>query len=187
VLAELERLEPPRTEGRTDLRHLALVTIDPADARDHDDAVHAEPDPDPKHSGGFIVTVAIADVAHYVQPGTRLDREAQLRGNSVYFPDRVVPMLPERISNVLCSLREQEERPCLAVRMSFDRRGEKRRHTFVRGLMRSAGKLSYEEAQAAFDGKPPPKCEPLMTSALEPLRAAYRLVAAARARREPLD
>ena len=187
VLAELDRLEPPTMERRVDLRHIPLVTIDPKDARDHDDAVHAEPDPDPKNRGGFIVTVAIADVAHYVRPGTRLDREAQLRGNSVYFPDRVVPMLPERISNDLCSLREHEDRPCLAVRMVFDRSGEKRRHTFERGLMRSAAKLSYEDAQAAFDGKPSGKCRELMASALEPLWAAYRVLAEARARREPLD
>lgn len=187
VLAELNRLEPPRADGRVDLRAVPLVTIDPKDARDHDDAVHAEPDPDPKNRGGFIVTVAIADVAHYVRPGTRLDREAQIRGNSVYFPDRVVPMLPERISNDLCSLREHEERPCLAVRMVFDSRGEKRRHTFVRGIMRSAAKLSYEEAQAAFDGKPSRKCAALMGTVLEPLWAAYQVLAAARARREPLD
>lgn len=187
VLAELDRLEPPRMEGRVDLRHIPLVTIDPVDARDHDDAVHAEPDPDPNNRGGFIVTVAIADVAHYVRPGTRLDREARLRGNSVYFPDRVVPMLPERISNDLCSLRENEDRPCLAVRMVFDKRGEKRSHTFVRGIMRSAARLSYEEAQAAFDGKPSHKCRPLMDTVIRPLWAAYEVLASARARREPLD
>ena len=104
VLAEVETLEPPKLAGRTDLRALDLLTIDPVDARDHDDAVHAAPDTDPGNAGGWIVHVAIADVAHYVRPGTRLDREAQMRGNSVYFPDRVVPMLPERISNDLCSL-----------------------------------------------------------------------------------
>lgn len=187
VLAELDRLEPPQIEGRVDLRDIPLVTIDPKDARDHDDAVHAEPDPDPNNRGGFIVTVAIADVAHYVRPGTRLDREARLRGNSVYFPDRVVPMLPERISNDLCSLREREDRPCLAVRMVFDSRGDKRRHTFVRGIMRSAAKLSYEEAQVAFDGKPSQRCQPLMENVLGPLWAAYKVLASARARREPLD
>ncbi len=187
VLAELERLEPPQAGNRSDLRDLPLVTIDPADARDHDDAVHAAPDPDPSNRGGFVVTVAIADVAHYVRPGTRLDREAQVRGNSVYFPDRVVPMLPERISNDLCSLREQQERPCLAVRMVFDRRGEKLRHRFERATMRSAASLSYEEAQSAFDGKPSPRCRPLVEATLQPLWAAYRALAAARSRREPLD
>ena len=116
------------------------------------------PTPIPKNAGGWIVHVAIADVAHYVRPGTRLDREARIRGNSVYFPDRVVPMLPERISNDLCSLREGEERACLVVRMVFDKHGNKRGHTFLRALMRSAAKLSYQEAQAAIDGTPSDKC-----------------------------
>ena len=131
--------------------------------------------------------VAIADVAHYVRPGTRLDREAQLRGNSVYFPDRVVPMLPERISNDLCSLKEQVDRPCLAVRMIFDRQGNKKGHTFLRAMMRSAAKLSYEEAQAAIDGRPSAKCQPLLERTLKPLWAAYAVLAAARDQREPLD
>ncbi len=187
VLAELDKLPPLQTKDRTDLRDLPLLTIDPVDARDHDDAVHAAHDTDPRNEGGFIVTVAIADVAHYVRPGSRLDREAQIRGNSVYFPDRVVPMLPERISNDLCSLRELEDRPCLAVRMVFDGRGEKRSHTFMRAMMRSAAKLSYQEAQAAINGEPSDKCKPLMATALEPLWAAYRLVSEARDRRAPLD
>jgi ribonuclease R len=187
VLQECETLLPPTMEGRTDLRAIPLLTIDPIDARDHDDAVHAEPDPDGRNSGGFVVTVAIADVAQYIKPGSKLDREAQLRGNSVYFPDRVVPMLPEKISNDLCSLRESEERPCLAVRLVFDKHGEKRTHTFVRGMMKSAAKLSYQEAQAAIDGNPSEKCLPLMNSALEPLWEAYRAVAKARDKRGPLD
>jgi ribonuclease R len=187
VLKECETLPPPTMDRREDLRGIPLLTIDPIDARDHDDAVHAELDSDPKNAGGFIVTVAIADVAHYIRPDSKLDREAQLRGNSVYFPDRVVPMLPEKISNDLCSLREGEERPCLAVRMIFDRNGEKRRHKFVRGMMRSAAKLSYQEAQAAIDGKPSEKCEPLMESALKPLWAAYEAVLVARGKRGPLD
>ena len=152
VIAETRGLTPPTLAGRTDLRDVPLITIDPPDARDHDDAVYAEPDTDPANVGGFVVLVAIADVAHYVRPGSKLDREAQVRGNSVYFPDRVVPMLPERISNDLCSLREGEERPCLAVRMVFDRQGNKKSHTFMRAVMRSAAKLSYQEAQAAIDG-----------------------------------
>ena len=187
VLAEVEGLEPPSLAGRTDLRALDLLTIDPVDARDHDDAVHAAPDTDAGNSGGWVVHVAIADVAHYVRPGTRLDREAQVRGNSVYFPDRVVPMLPERISNDLCSLREGEERPCLAVRLVFDKHGNKKSHAFLRAMMRSAAKLAYEEAQAAIDGKPSAKCKPLIESALEPLWAAYRALAQARDRRAPLD
>ena len=100
------RSRPPSPAARTGAT-LPFVTIDPPDAKDHDDAVHAVPDPDPRNAGGFIVSVAIADVAHYVRPGSALDREAVERGNSVYFPDRVVPMLPERISNDLCSLRPQ--------------------------------------------------------------------------------
>lgn len=187
VLQECETLAAPKMDGRTDLRNVPLLTIDPTDARDHDDAVHAEPDTDPKNSGGFVVTVAIADVAHYIRPGSKLDREAQLRGNSVYFPDRVVPMLPEKISNDLCSLRELEERPCLAVRMIFDKHGEKRKHTFLRAMMKSAAKLSYQEAQAAIDGNPSDKCQPLMERALLPLWAAYRAVAKARDSRGPLD
>lgn len=187
VLEECEALASPTMEGRTDLRDLPLLTIDPMDARDHDDAVHAAPDSEPKNVGGFVVTVAIADVAHYIRPGSKLDREAQLRGNSVYFPDRVVPMLPEKISNDLCSLRELEERPCLAVRMVFDKHGEKRRHTFLRAMMKSAAKLSYQEAQAAIDGNPSEKCQPLMESALRPLWAAYHAVAKARDKRGPLD
>jgi ribonuclease R len=186
VLAELARLEPPTLAGRSDLRGLDLVTIDPSDARDHDDAVHAAADQDPTNPGGWIVHVAIADVAHYVRPGSRLDREAELRGNSVYFPDRVVPMLPEKISNDLCSLREHEERPCLAVRLIVDQHGNKRRHSFERAIMRSAAKLSYEEAQAAIDGAPNEKCRALLDKVLRPLWGAYAALAAARDRREPL-
>jgi ribonuclease R len=187
VIAESEALEPVTAEGRTDLRQIPLLTIDPVDARDHDDAVYAEPDTDPKNRGGHVVIVAIADVAHYVRSGSRLDKEAELRGNSVYFPDRVVPMLPERISNNLCSLRELEDRPCLAVRMVFNAAGEKRRHTFMRAIMRSAAKLSYQEAQAAIDGDVSEKCAPLMERALRPLWAAYAALAKARDQRGPLD
>ncbi len=187
VLREVAELPPLTPGGRTDLTGLPLLTIDPRDARDHDDAVAAVADTDPRNPGGYIVTVAIADVAHYVQAGSRLDREAELRGNSVYFPDRVVPMLPERISNDLCSLREGELRPCLAVTMTFDVNGQKRRHMFQRGLMRSAAKLAYEEAQAAIDGNPSETCKPLMASALEPLWAAYQCLKRAREARAPLD
>lgn len=187
VIAESERLVSFTADGRTDLRTVPLLTIDPMDARDHDDAVHAEPDTDPKNPGGHIVTVAIADVAHYVRPGSRLDKEARLRGNSVYFPDRVVPMLPERISNNLCSLREHEERPALAVRMIFDAHGKKRRHTFLRAVMKSAAKLSYQEAQAAIDGHVSEKCERLMEGVLLPLWNAYAALSRARDARGPLD
>ena len=187
VIAECETLEPPTMDGRTDLRTIPLITIDPADARDHDDAVYAEPDNSGKNDGGWSVIVAIADVAHYIRPGSKLDREAELRGNSVYFPDRVVPMLPEKISNDLCSLREGEERPCLAVRMIFDKHGDKISQLFMRAMMKSHAKLSYQEAQAAIDGNPSEKCLPLMEKALKPLWAAYAAVNAARERRGPLD
>ena len=187
VIDETRDLNPPQLAGRTDLRGIPLLTIDPVDARDHDDAVYAEPDTDAKNPGGHIVIVAIADVAHYVRSGTRLDREAQIRGNSVYFPDRVVPMLPEKISNDLCSLREGEDRACLAVRMVYDSHGDKRGHTFLRAMMRSAAKLSYQQAQAAFDDTPDEKAAPLMDGALKPLWAAYQALKKARDRREPLD
>ena len=187
VLAETEKLREATPAGRTDLRGLPLVTIDPIDARDHDDAVHAAPDTDPANKGGWIVHIAIADVAHYVAPGTRLDREARRRGNSVYFPDRVVPMLPERISNDLCSLREGEERACLAVRLVIDRHGHKKGQRLLRGIMRSAAKLAYEEAQAAIDGHPSPKCKPLLETVLKPLWGAYAALSEARDKREPLD
>ena len=187
VLAEVAKLEPPTLSGRSDLRHLDLITIDPTDARDHDDAVHAAADSEPGNAGGWIVHVAIADVAHYVRSGSRLDHEARLRGNSVYFPDRVVPMLPEKISNELCSLQERQERPCLVVRLVIDAQGNKRRHSFFRAIMRSAAKLTYEEAQAAIDGRPGEKCQPLLDKVLKPLWGAYGALAAARDRREPLD
>ncbi|MBV9512347.1 MAG: ribonuclease R [Caulobacteraceae bacterium] len=184
--AEAEAAEPPTLAGRTDLRELPLITIDPADARDHDDAVYAEADDDPKNPGGWVVWVAIADVAAYVRPGSALDREAADKANSVYFPDRVEPMLPERLSNGLCSLRQGEARATLAVRMVFAADGRKLGHRFVRGLMRSAAKLSYERAQAAFDGAPDDTTGPLMVNVLGPLWAAYTVMKAARERRSPL-
>ena len=166
---------------------MPLVTIDPPDAKDHDDAVHAEPDPDPNNKGGYIVNVAIADVAFYVRPGSALDRDALTRGNSVYFPDRVVPMLPERISNDLCSLVPGEPRGALAVRMVIGNDGRKRSHTFHRVLMRSAAKLNYAQAQAAIDGRPDDTTGPLLEPILNPLYAAYALVKLARDERDPLD
>lgn len=187
TLHEAESAEPATLEGREDWRDVALVTIDPPDAKDHDDAVHAEPDSDPNNRGGFIVNVAIADVAFYVRPGSALDREALRRGNSVYFPDRVVPMLPERISNDLCSLRPSEPRGALAVRMVIAPDGRKRSHTFHRVLMRSAAKLSYAQAQAAIDGRPDDITGPLLKPILEPLYAAYACVKRARDERDPLD
>jgi ribonuclease R len=187
ALAEAEDARPAGLQGREDWRDLPLVTIDPADAKDHDDAVFAEADTDPKNAGGFIVTVAIADVAHYVTPGSALDREALARGNSVYFPDRVVPMLPERISNDLCSLKPHEDRAALACRMVIGADGRKRSHTFHRVMMRSAAKLNYAQAQEAADGNPDETTRPLLSGVIEPLYAAYRAVKRERHERQPLD
>jgi ribonuclease R len=172
---------------REDWRDVAFVTIDPPDAKDHDDAVHAEPDRDPHNPGGHIVCVAIADVSHYVRPGSALDREALKRGNSVYFPDRVVPMLPELISNDLCSLRPLEDRAAMAVRMVIGADGRKRSHAFHRVLMRSAARLSYEQAQRAVDGYTDDITAPIADPVLKPLYAAYRTVLKARNERSPLD
>ena len=188
ALKEAEAARPARlAPPRQDWRALPLVTIDPPDAKDHDDAVHAARDPDPTNPGGFIVTVAIADVAAYVRPGSALDREALERGNSVYFPDRVVPMLPERISNDLCSLRPLEDRPALAVRMVLGADGRKRSHKIHRVMMRSAAKLSYEQAQSAIDGRPDEPTAPLLENVLRPLYAAHAAIKIERERRDPLD
>lgn len=187
VIREAEQAAQASLKGREDWRELPLVTIDPFDAKDHDDAVHAQPDDDEANPCGHIVTVAIADVAAYVRPGTALDREAYLRGNSVYFPDRVVPMLPERISNDLCSLKQGEPRAALAVRMVFDAGGHKKSHSFHRILMRSAARLSYQQAQAAIDGNPDDQTGPLLDPILRPLYAAYDAMTKARDKRAPLD
>jgi len=187
VLAEAEALKPVTLQGREDWRDLPLVTIDPADAKDHDDAVYAVPDTDENNPGGVVVTVAIADVAAYVRPNSALDREALKRGNSVYFPDRVVPMLPERISNNLCSLREGEDRPAIATRMTFSAEGRKIRHSFHRVMMKSAAKLAYPQAQAAIDGVPDDKTGPLLDSVLKPLWDAYALLKRGRDARQPLE
>ena len=187
ALAAAAAARPATMAHREDWRDVPLVTIDPPDAKDHDDAVYAAADADPANAGGFIVTVAIADVAYYVRPGSPLDKEALERGNSVYFPDRVVPMLPERISNDLCSLRPLEDRPALAVRMILGADGRKRSHTFHRVMMRSAAKLSYEQAQRAVDGQPDETTTPLLADVLRPLYAAYEAVKLERAQRNPLD
>ncbi len=187
TLAEAAAARPATLKGREDWRDRLLVTIDPPDAKDHDDAVLAEADPDPANAGGFILTVAIADVAAYVRPGSSLDREAIERGNSVYFPDRVVPMLPERISNDLCSLRPGEDRPALAARIVISRAGRKLSHSFHRIMMRSAARLAYQQAQAAIDGRPDDITGMLLAPVLKPLWAAYGALKQARTAREPLD
>ena len=187
VMLEADRAEPVGLAGREDLRDLPLLTIDPIDARDRDDAVYAEADTDLGNIGGFVVWVAIADVAHYVTPGSALDREARKRGNSTYFPDRVVPMLPDILSGDLCSLHEGVDRACLAVRMVIDAGGHKRSHRFVRGMMRSVGSLHYAQVQAAVDGAPDDKTAPLVEPILKPLYAAYAALKQARELRQPLD
>jgi ribonuclease R len=187
VIEEADRAKPAGLKGREDLRDLPFVTIDPSDARDHDDACYAHADDDPKNEGGHVLWVAIADVAHYVRPGTALDREARKRGNSTYFPDRVVPMLPDRLSGDLCSLHEGVPRPCIAVRMRLDAHGVKIGHSFHRGLMRSAASLAYEEVQEAVNGSPNDKCGPLLDDVIRPLYAAYDALKEARNRRQPLD
>ncbi|WP_083639558.1 ribonuclease R [Xaviernesmea oryzae] len=187
VIEEAEAAGPATMSKREDWRTLPLVTIDPADAKDHDDAVHAEPDTTPENEGGVVVTVAIADVSWYVRPRSALDQEALKRGNSVYFPDRVVPMLPERISNELCSLKEGVDRPALAVRMRFSKDGRKLGHSFHRIMMRSAAKLAYAQAQAAIDGKPDNQTGPLLEPILKPLWDAYAILKRGRERRQPLE
>ena len=187
ALAEAEAAKEPDLKRREDFRQLPLITIDPSDARDHDDAVWAEADSDPSNRGGWVVIVAIADVCSYVRPGSSLDKEARKRGNSVYFPDRVVPMLPERISNDLCSLKKDQPRGCLAVRMVFDKDGRKLKHRFFRALMRSAAGLTYEQAQAAIDGRPDEVTTPLLDAVLRPLWGAYASLVISRTERAPLD
>ncbi|MEH6738000.1 MAG: RNB domain-containing ribonuclease, partial [Sulfitobacter sp.] len=162
VIAEADTAEPEGLKGREDLREVPLITIDPSDARDHDDACFAEADTDPANKGGHILWVAIADVSAYVTPNSALDREARKRGNSTYFPDRVVPMLPDRLSGDLCSLHEGVERACIAVRMVLDAEGNKLHHDFHRGLMRSPASLHYEEVQEAIDGNTNERTEPLL-------------------------
>jgi ribonuclease R len=163
-------------DTREDLRHLPIVAIDPADARDHDDAIWAEPDGE----GGFRALVAIADVSFYVRPGSALDREARNRGNSVYFPDRVVPMLPEVLSADVCSLKEGEDRAAMACHLRIDAEGNVTKFRFTRALVRIAHNIAYEDAQAAMDsGAPPPY--------LAHLWAAWKALAAARHARDPLE
>ena len=187
VMAQADAAKPVGLKGREDLRDLPLITIDPSDARDHDDACYAHADEDPKNEGGHVVWVAIADVAAYVTPGSALDREARKRGNSTYFPDRVVPMLPDRLSGDLCSLHEGVPRACIAVRMVLDAAGNKIGHSFHRGLMRSPASLHYEEVQDAIDGTPNDRTGPLLDPVLKPIYAAYAALKAARAERQPLD
>ncbi|WP_375696379.1 MULTISPECIES: ribonuclease R [unclassified Bartonella] len=187
VLEQAKHIKAANMDNREDWRQLPFITIDPPDAKDHDDAVYATKDKDPANNDGWIIIVAIADVSYYIKTGSALDKEALKRGNSVYFPDTVVPMLPERLSHDLCSLREGKERPALAVRMIFDANGNKRKHSFHRTMIRVRAKLSYQEVQLAIEGNINEKITPLFESILHPLWEAYACLKAARNRRQPLE
>jgi ribonuclease R len=184
ALALAAKARPVALGRRTDLRAMPLVTIDGADARDFDDAVWAEPDT--ANVGGWHAVVAIADVAWYVRPGDALDQAAHERGNSAYFPERVVPMLPEALSDELCSLRPGVDRACLAVHLWIDGAGRVLRHRFERGLMRSAARLTYEAVQAAIDGRAEGEIRGLVAPVLKPLYGAWRALDEARRRRGTL-
>jgi ribonuclease R len=182
--AELASKLPLTTEAREDLRHLPIVAIDPVDARDHDDAIWAAPDDDPANPGGFQAIVAIADVSYYVRPGGAIDRAARKRGNSVYFPDRVVPMLPEVLSADMCSLKADQDRAAMVCHLVIDANGKLKDWRFTRALVRLAANIAYEDAQAAIDGTKP---HTLTETALKPLWACWKLLYKARGAREPLD
>jgi len=175
-------VRPADRKDRVDLTALPLVTIDGENAKDFDDAVYCE-----RKGRNFRLIVAIADVAHYVPPGSPLDRDAFERGNSCYFPDRVVPMLPEALSNGLCSLRPDEDRACLAADLWIDAQGRLVRHRFRRGLMRSSARLTYEQVQAARDGQPDELTGPLLEPVIAPLYGAYQVLLAAREKRGTLE
>jgi ribonuclease R len=187
ALKDVETAVVPSLGTRTDLTGVPLVTIDGLDARDFDDAVFAEPDQHPSNKGGYHLIVAIADVAHYLKTGTALDDEAIKRGNSTYFPDRVVPMLPERLSNDLCSLRPHEPRASLAVHLWINDKGELIRHKFVRALIKSRARLTYEQVQAAYDGHTDDITRPILDNVIKPLYEAFRLLYAARKTRGALE
>jgi ribonuclease R len=170
--------DPVPQDGRIDIRSIPLVTIDGEDARDFDDAVFAQ-----KDGKGWHIIVAIADVAHYVKEGSALDKGALERGNSVYFPDRVIPMLPERLSNGLCSLRPDGDRYCLAVEVWIDETGQMKKYTFMRALMRSHARLTYTQVEAARNDK----SHPLYKEVIEPLYSAYETLCIERDERGPLN
>jgi ribonuclease R len=183
ALDEAERVaRQPLGDDREDLTHLPIVAIDPADARDHDDAVWATPDDDPENAGGWRAIVAIADVSFYVRPGSAIDREARARGNSVYFPDSVVPMLPEILSADVCSLKEGKDRAALACHLQVTKAGALKSWRFTRATVRLAANIAYEDAQATIDAE-----QGEQINALRPLWDCWRALAAARDKREPLD
>lgn len=187
VLKEAEKLKEPELNGRTELRTIPLVTIDGADARDFDDAIFAEPDTTPENEGGWHLLVAIADVSFYVRPESELDKCAFIRGNSTYFADRVVPMLPEKLSNNLCSLMPEVDRACLACHLWIDKNGKLKKYKFVRGLMKSAARLIYEEVEQAHKGFPNDKTKPIYETIIKPLYEAYEILKKAREQRGALE
>ncbi len=187
ALAQAEAAGPAPLAGREDLRDIPLVTIDGEDARDFDDAVWASSDDDPANPGGWHLIVAIADVAWYVRPGSPLDKQAFERGNSVYFPDKVVPMLPEPLSNGWCSLKPDEDRPCLAVHLKITGDGRLKSHHFVRGMMRSAARLTYAAVEAARKGHAEGIADAFAAAVIVPLYGAYELLAQARKSRGVLE
>lgn len=189
---------------REDLSHLPIVAIDPADARDHDDAIFAARDDSEENRGGWKAIVAIADVSFYVRPETALDKAARARGNSVYFPDRVVPMLPEELSAHICSLKEGEDRAALACHLTIAKDGTVRKWHFTRARIRVAANIAYEDAQSAIDASEEERIElaspvcwmpqvegsipnELVETALKPLWGCWRALLAARNRRGPLE
>ncbi|MGY8991866.1 MAG: ribonuclease R family protein, partial [Rhodospirillales bacterium] len=187
ALAEAKAATAAPLGDREDLRNIPLVTIDGADARDFDDAVWAEPDSASSNPNGWHIIVAIADVAWYVRPGSALDVCAYERGNSVYLPDKVVPMLPEELSNGWCSLKPEEDRPCMFAHLWIDGQGHLIRHQFGRALMRSVARLTYEQVQAARNGQPDEQTKPLYDTVIAPLYGAYETLSAARQQRGVLD
>jgi ribonuclease R len=201
VIEEADRVANLPLGDREDLTHIPIVAIDPADARDHDDAVWAAADDDPKNAGGWTAIVAIADVSFYVRPGSALDKSARSRGNSVYFPDRVVPMLPETLSADICSLKEGEDRAALACHLQVGKDGSLKSWRFTRARVRIAANIAYEDAQGAIDGEDrievssptcsmpdiPPVDPALVESTLRPLWACWRALYAAREKRGPLE
>lgn len=188
VLAEARRVAAYPVRDREDLRHLPIVAIDPIDARDHDDAVWAKADDSGDNDGGWRAIVAIADVSFYVRPGSDLDKSARSRGNSVYFPDRVVPMLPEILSADVCSLKAGQDRAALVCHLTIAKDGTLKKWRFTRAVIRVAANIAYEHAQAAIDGvEGAPVAAELVENALKPLWACWAALAKARAKREPLD
>ena len=187
VIKESQSTPNITMNNRTNLLSLPFITIDPDTAKDHDDAVYAHLDDDPNNHGGYVIYVAIADVSAYVTSLSQMDKEARKRGNSVYLPDLVIPMLPEHISNNLCSLRPNEKRPCIVVRMVIDSKGEKILHEFMRATIYSVAKLTYQQAQRGFDNRPDKEHLPIYESVLKPLWQSYQCMLQARNKRSPLN